>query len=207
MKNTIGIRIGRAVLVLFTPLIYLLFPYKMIGKQNIPKTKEPLIVACNHISMIDPVFLLIALKRPVYFMAKEELFQNRFVGWLLKTFFGVFPVSRGKGDSTAITTAFSVLENNGALGIFPEGTRSKDGTLGPAKSGTVLIMAKSKCNMLPCAVFTKSGQVKLFNKSTIVFGEVFTAQDLRLDLERPDLRYASRTMMARIAEMIEVNKQ
>jgi len=207
MKTTFGIRVGRAVLFILRPLIWLLFPYKMIGKENIPKTKEPLIVACNHISMLDPVFLLIAMKRPVYFMAKEELFQNRFVGWLLRTFFGVFPVSRGKGDTTAINTAFSVLDNNGALGIFPEGTRSKDGTLGPAKAGAALIMAKAQCPMLPCAVFTKSGQVKLFHKSTVVFGKTLTAEDLHLAQERPDLRYASRAIMANIAGMIEENKQ
>ena len=207
MKKTFGIRVGRALLFIVRPIVWILFPYKMIGKENIPRSGGPLIVACNHISMLDPVYLLIALKRPVYFMAKEELFRNRFFGWILRTFFGVFPVSRGKGDTTAINTAFSVLENDGALGIFPEGTRSKDGTLGAAKAGTALIMAKSQSPMLPCAVFTKSGQVKAFRKTTVVFGKVLTVEELHLAQERPDLRFASRMIMSEIGNMIEVNRQ
>lgn len=206
MKQRAGIRFGRFLLCILRPIIFLLFPYKMIGKENIPKEQGPLIVCCNHISMVDPVFLLIGTKRPIYFMAKDSLFKNRIFGWILKTWFGVFPVSRGKGDSSAVTTALSILENGGAMGIFPEGTRSKDGTLGSAKSGTVLIAAKAQVDMLPCAVFTKSGQVKPFRRTTIVFGKVLTNDDLYLTGEKPDLRYASRTMMAKIAEMIEVNK-
>jgi len=189
------------------PFVFVIFPHKTIGKEHIPQNSDaPLIVCCNHISMVDPVFLLLACKRPICFMAKDSLFKNRFFGWILKHWFGVFPVSRGKGDSTAINTAFSILENNGVLGIFPEGTRSKDGKLAPAKSGTALIAAKSRADILPCAVFTKSGQVKLFRKTTLVIGESLTVADLHLDGEKPDLRFASRSLMSVIETLIEENR-
>ncbi|MBR5134683.1 MAG: 1-acyl-sn-glycerol-3-phosphate acyltransferase, partial [Clostridia bacterium] len=177
MKLTVGMRWGRILLNFLRPFIFLLFPYKMINKDKIPDGNEPLVVCCNHISMVDPAFLLLACKRPICFMAKDSLFKNKFLGYLLKHWFGVFPVARGKSDSTAITTAFSVLENNGILGIFPEGTRSKDGTMAPAKSGAALIVAKAQSNVLPCAVYTKSGQVKAFQKTTVVFGDVLTPAD------------------------------
>ncbi len=206
MKKPLGIRVGRVIVAVLRPIIFCIFPYRFINRDKIPPDEAKLIVCCNHISMIDPVFLMLACRFPIYFMAKEELFSNRFFGWLLKTCFGVFPVSRGKGDSSAITHAFSILDSEQTLGIFPEGTRSKDGTLAQAKSGTALIAAKTQSSILPCAVFTKSGQVRLFQKSTIVFGDVLTPTDLHLDGEKPDLRFASRKLMSVIGEMIEENK-
>lgn len=206
MKKPFGICVGRVILAILRPIVCLIFPYRFINRDKIPNNEGKLIVCCNHISMVDPVFLMLACRYPIYFMAKEELFVNRLFGWFIKTCFGVFPVSRGKGDSSAITHSFSILDNEQTLGIFPEGTRSKDGTLAQAKSGTALIAAKTQASILPCAVFTKSGQVRLFQKSTVVFGDVLTPIDLHLDGEKPDLRFASRKLMSVIGDMIEENK-
>ncbi len=206
MKMRFGMRVGRVLLTVLRPIIFLLFPYKKIGTENIPQNHEPYVVCCNHISMVDPVFLLLAFKRPVYYMAKDSLFKNRFAGWFWKTFFGVFPVNRGKGDMSAVTTSIDILENGGLLGIFPEGTRSKDGTLGPAKSGTALIVAKTQAPVFPCAVFTKDNKVRLFHKTTVVFGKPIAPDALHLTGEKPDLRFASRTLMATIGSLIEENR-
>lgn len=206
MKIPFGMKIGRCLLTILRPLIYLLFPYKMIGRDTLPRDGKPYVVCCNHISMVDPVFLLLAFRHPVYFMAKESLFKNRFGGWFWKTFFGVFPVSRGKGDASAVMNSIEILEKGGLLGIFPEGTRSKDGTLGPAKSGTALIVAKAQVPIIPCAVYAKNGRVRLFHKTTVVFGDPLTPAELHLDGEKPDLRFASRTVMSTIGAMIEENR-
>ncbi len=206
MKKRFGIRCGRVLLNIFRPFIYCIFPHTFVHRDNIPKTEGAFVVCCNHISLLDPVFLLLACRQPICFMAKEELFKNRIVAWFLKTFFGVFPVSRGKGDSSAVTNSIDILENGGVLGIFPEGTRSKDGNLLPAKSGTSLIVAKAQTPILPCAVFTKTGQVRAFHKATVVFGELQTPADLHLDGEKPDIRYATRKIMSTIAELIEENR-
>lgn len=205
MKKSFGIRVGRVILAILRPIVFCIFPYRFVHRERIPKTEGSLVICCNHISMIDPVFLFLACRHPIYFMAKEELFQNRFFAWFLKTCFGVFPVARGRGDSSAITNSLSVLENGHILGIFPEGTRSKDGTLGPAKSGASLIASKAQASILPCAVMTPNGQVKLFQKTTVVFGDILTPKDLHLDGEKPDLRFASRKLMAVIGDLIEEN--
>ncbi len=206
MKMTFAMRVGRVILAILRPIVCCVFPYRFIHREKLPKADSKLIICCNHLSMIDPVFLFLACKFPIYFMAKEELFHNRLFAWFIKTCFGVFPVSRGKGDTTAITTALSVLENEHILGIFPEGTRSKDGTLGNAKSGTAMIAAKAQAPILPCAIFTKNGKVKCFRKTTVVFGDVLSLEDLHLDGDKPDIRYASRTIMSVIGTMIEENR-
>ena len=206
MKITFGIRVGRLLIAVFRPLVYLLFPYRILYRDKLPKQDGKYIVCCNHISMIDPVFLFMACRVPIFFMAKEEIFKHRLIGWFLKTCFGVFPVSRGKGDTTAVSTAFAVLENEHVLGIFPEGTRSKDGTLGMAKSGTAMIAAKTQAPMIPCAVFAKNGKVRLFHKTTVVIGDVLTPEDLHLDGEKPDIRFATRKIMDVIGNLIEENR-
>ncbi len=206
MKITFGIRVGRVILAVLRPFVCCLFPYRFVHRENLPKTDGKYVICCNHISMIDPVFLLLACRFPIFFMAKEELFHNRLFAWFIRTCFGVFPVSRGKGDTTAITTSLSILENGHALGIFPEGTRSKDGTLGNAKSGTALIASKAQSPIIPCAVFAKNGKVRLFHKTTVVFGEPLSLGDLHLDLDKPDIRFASRKIMAVIADLIEENR-
>ncbi len=206
MKTPLGIRIGRIIVAIVRPIAFVLFPYKMIGRENIPQTNGPMIVCCNHISMIDPVYLLLAFRRPIYFMAKDELFKNPILSFILKRLFGVFPVNRGRGDTGAVSTSLLILENGQLLGIFPEGTRSKDGKLGPAKSGTVLIAAKAQAPIYPCAIFSKNGKVKPFQRTTIVFGKTLMPKELGLHAEKPDLRFASRKLMSVIAQMVEENR-
>ncbi|MBE6763239.1 MAG: 1-acyl-sn-glycerol-3-phosphate acyltransferase [Ruminococcaceae bacterium] len=206
MKVTFGIRVGRVLLAILRPLIFCLFPYRFVHREKLPKVGGKFIVCCNHISVIDPVFLLLACRFPIYYMAKEEIFRNRLIGWFLRTCFGVFPVSRGKGDTTAITTAMNLLDNQKVLGIFPEGTRSKDGKLGVAKAGTSMIAVKTQSPIFPCAIFAKNGKVRLFQKTTVVFGDMLTLEDLHLHGEKPDIRFATRKIMSVIGEMIEENR-
>ncbi|MBQ3069387.1 MAG: 1-acyl-sn-glycerol-3-phosphate acyltransferase [Clostridia bacterium] len=206
MKKTFGIRFGRIVLNVLRPFVFLLYPYKIIGREKLPKDERPLVVCCNHISMFDPILLMLAFRQPIYFMAKESLFKNKLLGAILKSWFGVFPVNRGKGDTSAINKAFSIIESGSALGIFPEGTRSKDGNLGPAKSGTALIIAKMQADMRPCAVIAKNGKVKMFRRTTLVIGDTVTPEELHLTGEKPDIRHASRSIMSIIGSMIEEHR-
>ena len=98
---------GRFLLWFFKPLAWLLFPFKPIGRENIPDTpgQPPLILCCNHISEIDPVFLEMCQKRHVFFMAKEEIFRSRLSSWFFGKQLGAFPVKRGAGDTGALDTA------------------------------------------------------------------------------------------------------
>lgn len=196
---------GRVILTVVTPLVRLLFPFKVKGRERVPSAQDcPRLILCsNHISIIDPVFLLVAQKRAVRFMAKAELFRNPVLRWLLGRMFGAFAVNRGKGDTGALDTARELVEQGELMGIFPEGTRSKDGRLGRAKSGAALIASQTGAAILPVAIVTKNQKVRLFRRTTIVFGEIITPEELHLrDAEHPELRYASRLLMERIGGLI-----
>ena len=196
---------GKFLLWFLKPLAWIIFPFKAIGRENIPDTpgQPPLVLCCNHISEIDPVFLEMCQKRHVFFMAKEEIFRNRLSSWFFGKQLGAFPVKRGAGDTAALDTARAIVGDGRLLGIFPEGTRSKDGRLGRAKSGAALIAAQTGASILPAAIITKNQKVKPFRRSRIVFGQPLTLEELHLDHpDHPDLRFASRLIMEKIGDMI-----
>jgi 1-acyl-sn-glycerol-3-phosphate acyltransferase len=107
----------------------------------------PLIVAANHRRFFDPVFVSMAVPRRVRWMAKKELFAFPF--GKLFSFLGTFPVDRQGGGRTALRTAMRFLAEGRALGIFPEGTRRKEGVSPEAKSGAALLAARSGAPVLP----------------------------------------------------------
>lgn len=196
---------GKFLLWFLKPLAWIIFPFKAIGRENIPDIpgQPPLILCCNHISEIDPVFLEMCQKRHVFFMAKEEIFRNRLSSWFFGKQLGAFPVKRGAGDTAALDTARAIVGDGRLLGIFPEGTRSRDGQLGRAKSGAALIAAQTGASILPAAIITKNQKVKPFRRSRIVFGQPLTLEELHLDHpDHPDLRFASRLIMEKIGDMI-----
>lgn len=202
-------KFGRFLLWLVRPLFYLLFPYKIKGLENVPdQDGRHLILCSNHISNLDPVFLLAGIrKRPIYYMAKAELFTNRLAVWFFEKQFGAFPVRRGKGDTGSLETAERIVREGKLMGIFPEGTRSKDGRLGRAKSGAALIAARTGASILPVAIQAKGQRVRLFQKTHIMIGKPVTPAELHLeDPENPDLRYASRIIMEKIAKMMGDNR-
>lgn len=198
-------RFGRFLIAFFKPLVKLLFPFTVHGRENIPAecSGTPVILCCNHISIIDPVFLEMGQKRHVYFMAKAELFQNRLARWFFGKQLGAFPVKRGAGDTGALDTAERIVREGKIMGIFPEGTRSKDGSLGRAKSGAALIAAQTGAYVLPVSIRSKDQKVRLFRRTALRFGELLSPEELHLSGEKPDLRYASRLIMQRIGELME----
>ncbi len=124
--------------------------WKVKGKDNVPN-KGPLIVVSNHVSYLDPPIAGCAVKRHLHFMAKEELFEKKWLGFIMKKI-GTFPVKRGTPDKSAIRRALKILKNEKVLGMFPEGTRMKGGELGEAKSGVTLIALMSKSPILPVGI-------------------------------------------------------
>jgi 1-acyl-sn-glycerol-3-phosphate acyltransferase len=102
------------------------------GAENIPETGG-VILATNHISLADPPVLAAALKRPLRYMAKIELFENKFFGNII-TQLGAFPIERGAADRAAIRKALSIVANGELLVIFPEGSRGDGITLGPRRA-------------------------------------------------------------------------
>ena len=198
---------GRVLKAIARPIFRLLFPFRVKGLENVPTDDRPLIVCCNHISMVDPVFLLFAQKRAdIYFMGKAELFRSGFLAWLLGKQCGSFPVSRGKGDMGALDCAERLVAERKWMGIFPEGTRSKTGELGRFKSGAALIAAKTQAYVLPVSVTTKDQKVKAFRRVTVSFGAPLSPAELELDGEKPNLRVATRAMTAAVETLMEAAK-
>ena len=123
---------------------------KAFGTDHIPR-RGPFILACNHISYFDPPLVGSMFSRPLHFMAKKELFGNRFFGWILKSV-NAFPVSRRGVDRAAITRASEILAGGGGLLIFPEGTRAREGRFLKARPGIGMIAAESGVPVIPCYV-------------------------------------------------------
>ena len=126
--------------------------YRIAGAENIPAGGAA-ILACNHQSLADPPFVAVAVSgRQVQFMAKKELKKLPVLGWIISGTRCVW-VDRKAHNGKALQGAFDVLEQNGLLGIFPEGTRSKTGKLLPAHSGVASLALHTGVPVIPAAVF------------------------------------------------------
>src|SRR5690554_2578133 len=152
----------------------LMFKIKVIGKENVPKT-GPVIVCSNHISNFDPPVVGITFPRTIHFMAKEELFHNRFLKLLL-TKLNAFPVKRGMRDRQALRDGLKVLEDGHTLGLFPEGTRSKDGQLKQGLAGAGFFAMRSKATVIPCAII---GSYEKFTPLKVVYGKPIEFETLK----------------------------
>ncbi len=151
------------------------FRVNAVGKDNIPK-EGGFIIASNHVSAPDPGYIYVNLKRPVHYMSKQELFNKPFLGWVYIHLNG-FPVMRGAADKRAVEYAIDVIRQGGILGIFPEGTRSKDYTPQQAKAGIALIAREAKAGILPVSIYS-DGRVRPFKKITVRFGKIIPYEDL-----------------------------
>lgn len=133
------------------PALRLYFQGQIYGQEHIPKTSG-LIVVANHASDFDPLLLSCALRRPVSYMAKEELFQVPVLNQAIRLY-GAYPVKRGSPDRSAIRAALTQLESGWAVGVFLSGTRTADGRIPSAKLGAAMIAAKAKAPILPVSLW------------------------------------------------------
>lgn len=154
-------------------LWHILFRIKVIGRENLIKDRG-FIITPNHISALDPVFVLMARfwgKRMVIF-AKRELMQNPFAAFFLRCAGCVAVRGAGKDERETVDATIEACKNGRGLLIFPEGTRSKDGNLGSPKSGAFVVAAAAEVDMIPCRIIydTPDGRLKLFCRTRVVFG-------------------------------------
>jgi 1-acyl-sn-glycerol-3-phosphate acyltransferase len=129
----------------------------VIGMEKLP-SEGPVILASNHLTNFDVFTLQLVFMRPLFFMAKSELYKNPIVAAGLRQV-GAFPVLRGQRDQWAIRHAEKVLEHNQVLAMFPEGTRSKGKGLRAGKTGVARLALKTGCPIIPIAI---SGTEKMF---------------------------------------------
>ena len=126
------------------------FRISVQGKENIPK-KGAFLLVSNHQSYLDPVFCGIPLKRPLYFLARDTLFANRFFGRLIASV-NTIPVRRGKPDLSAIKKIIDKLKQGSGLCIFPEATRTKDGKIATLKPGFGLLCRRTEAIIVPTVI-------------------------------------------------------
>lgn len=186
-----------------TPIFKIVYRYKIINGRNIPE-KGGFIVASNHLSFSDPVLLGLSQKRRLFFMAKIELFKNKFFGALIRGL-GAFPVERGAGDNKAIKTGEDLIKDGEIMTIFLEGGRTKTGELMRPRSGCALVAQQMQVPVIPACITVVGNPKHLFAKRVIHFGEPLTPQELGLTVDggRKELKVASNKIMDEIRKMRE----
>jgi len=172
----------RLIQLLLMFLFNLLYRVERIDLDKIPR-KGKFILCSNHISYIDPVIIGAYIPRCIYFMAKKELYNNKFLGSLV-SFLNAFPVNRRTLDRRTISTSFDVLKDGNMLGLFPEGTRSTDGVIRKGKKGMGFIAAYSKTSIIAVAIsgankiVQKPHKRMFFPKIKLIAGEVIDVKDI-----------------------------
>lgn len=160
---------------IYAVLAKCVFRMRFYGRENIPQAGNYIIMA-NHICLLDPLTLALCdFRREIHFMGKKELFRNKLLAWLWRQVHA-FPVDRGNVDMAAIRTAMKVLQGGDTLGIFPEGTRSRTGQMGPLLSGTSLLALRSGVPVLPVYI---AGRYRPLSRMQVIIGQPMTAEDLR----------------------------
>lgn len=181
---------------------HLRYRLRFEGLEHVPEGRG-FILCSNHISMFDPILVAVKIKPQCFFMAKEELFHNKFVAALIRKL-GAFPVSRGKGDTAAIDRAVEIVKNGQVLAIFPEGHRSRDGKLLKLKSGAVVVASQTGGEILPCII--KKGKRGLVRRSlTVRYGKVISAGELGItEAHAPsEIRGGNRVLTERLTGLLE----
>ncbi|MGD1804064.1 lysophospholipid acyltransferase family protein [Dapis sp. BLCC M126] len=133
------------------PILRFYFRSNIYGAENVPQ-QGPLVIVSNHASDLDPPIVSVSVRRPVAYMAKEELFDVPILKQII-TLYGAYPVKRGSADRSAIRSAMNSLVEGWAVGIFLQGTRTPDGRITEPKLGAALIAAKAKVPLLPVSIW------------------------------------------------------
>lgn len=187
---------------LLFPFYKLLYRFKVMNRDAVP-AEGGVILACNHMSFADPVLLGLSQRRRLYFMAKAELFRNKFAGAVIRAL-GAFPVERGAGDGKALKTGEDILREGNAMTIFLEGTRTKTGELLRPRSGCALVAQQMQLPVVPCCI-TKRHFHHMFSKTIVHFGAPLTPAQMGLTPEggRRELKNATNMIMDEIRKMRE----
>jgi 1-acyl-sn-glycerol-3-phosphate acyltransferase len=181
-----------------------------IKNRNVSIPDEPLIVVSNHLSWFDIPLLAIAIPRRISFMAKKEYFHSPVHAFLLRLY-GSFTVDRGSVDRTAFDQAAKALQDGRALGIFPEGTRSRTLRLQQGKLGAAFIALRSNPVILPVGISGTEkirqkyeGKKRLFYrpKVTVNIGQPFRLPPVSGKPGRADLAKSTETIMRQIADLL-----
>jgi 1-acyl-sn-glycerol-3-phosphate acyltransferase len=183
----------------------LAFRLRIYGRENLIE-EGPAILASNHASYLDPPLVGVSCRKDIYYLTRKSLFEKPVFGPLLSQL-NTVPIDRDRGDVAAVRAILHLLKAGKRVVVFPEGTRSSDGNLQPARAGVGLIIAKSLAPVVPIRIFgsyaalPRSGGIR-FVPITLVVGKplFFTKQDLGAE-ERSVYQVLSDRVMSAIAAL------
>lgn len=185
--------------------------FHLRGADNVPRT-GPLLIVSNHVGAVDPALIGGWTPRPVWFMAKAELFRNRLSGAIMRAYHA-FPVVRHSADRTALRQAFALLENGKAVVLFPEGHRADDARLHRAEPGAGFIARRSGAPLVPIGI---TGSERVLGRSKMiprrapvdmVFGKPFSLPERNGDGSAMDYQQSADFLMTKIAELLPLENQ
>lgn len=184
---------------LVSTVLYPLYRIKVIGKENFPK-EGGVLLCTNHIDALDPPVVGITCPRTVHFMAKEELFNLPLLKSILPRV-KAFPVKRGMSDRQALRTGLSVLKEGNVVGLFPEGTRSKDGELKEGLAGAGFFALRGNAVVMPCAII---GPYKPFRRLKVIYGQPLDMTPYRE--RKAPVEEVTAVIMEEIRRLMEANR-
>jgi len=195
------------------PLFWILFSWKVKGKENVPMTGS-LIIVSNHVHYVDPFLITLSSQRWIDFMAKEELFRSPFLKPIMLWGRGFSAQRQGtiKEKREVIRKAKYILDNGSVLGMFPEGSRSHDGILRMAKPGSAVLAARTDVPILPIGI-TGTDKIKgvswLWKRPRIIIniGEPFKLPPIDGKLSKSQMKSLSTYLMNNIAALLPAEYQ
>ena len=180
--------------IVMKPIYNLFLPSAVSGLENVPE-EGGFILCANHLSNRDPFYVAhCCRKRRFHYMAKAELFKFKPLAWFLRGL-DAFPVDRGHNDLSAVRTALKVTSDGHALGIFPQGTRSRDNSRTPMLGGVSLVALRARVPVIPCYI---GGPYRVFRRTPVRFGKPVELSDLGRRMDSDTLKAAT----ARIEEAV-----
>ncbi len=169
---------------------------EILGLENIPK-EGPVIFCGNHRSYLDPPLIVATAKRDMRFLAKEDLYKNRFLAFLGWAFDGI-PVKRDEKDVSAIKTSLKYLKNGDCIALFPEGTRNGLEKGEKVKDGVAFFAVRSGAKVVPCGI--KGGE-KGNRKVTIKYGKALDYSEYKGTKDKKILDKITQEIMSNIIEL------
>lgn len=164
-------------------VVVVMVRFRARGLENVPKTGGGLVLI-NHQSALDPLLAGVALQRPISYVARDTLFPVPFIGWVLKNTY-VLPINREAASSRLIKAMVRRMDHGFLVGMFPEGTRTRDGEVGPFKPGFLAMIRRSNVPIYPVGIagsmdaMPRGMLIPRFRKVRVVYGEPLLPEEIK----------------------------
>ena len=192
--------------ILCYPLIRLCYRFKAYHVDRVPLTGGCLMVS-NHQSFLDPVLIGIALRRPMAYLARHDLFRNPIFGWWIRNLHA-FPIHQGKGQAGPLKQSVKLLKSGWMLNVFPEGERTPDGELCDVQGGVTLVVRRADVPVVPCVIEgafdvwpRDKALPKPWGKITVHYGEPIDMSGMSADEIKQRIDAEFKTLMAEAREV------